>query len=228
MTKFTVKVDKHKVRQARSPNRETLIPPTHQGKGLYATECIYAGEIIFQERPLVCAQFLWNAEYRYDACEFCLAPLESAQENVQRLVGRDVQLPYADECCPTDKSKHVRCNCGTRYCSDQCRQDSWVSYHRTLCPVAPGNRAELAGAISRLCDAWKSIHYPPETASVVLLVKVLAHLKQSDTRQQFAEKLSQFSCNYIEDSERLVHKLLGRSNPKWLVLWSPILLVRCR
>lgn len=36
-----------------------------QGKGLFATQLIRKGETIFVERPLVAAQFLWNALYRY-------------------------------------------------------------------------------------------------------------------------------------------------------------------
>lgn len=36
-----------------------------KGKGLFAKRNIKKGEVIFIERPLVCAQFLWNALYRY-------------------------------------------------------------------------------------------------------------------------------------------------------------------
>uniref|UniRef100_A0A2K6SQK4 SMYD family member 5 n=1 Tax=Saimiri boliviensis boliviensis TaxID=39432 RepID=A0A2K6SQK4_SAIBB len=41
-----------------------------KGKGLFATQLIRKGETIFVERPLVAAQFLWNALYRYR--EWCL------------------------------------------------------------------------------------------------------------------------------------------------------------
>lgn len=36
-----------------------------QGKGLFAKKSIKKGETIFIERPLVSAQFLWNALYKY-------------------------------------------------------------------------------------------------------------------------------------------------------------------
>lgn len=36
-----------------------------QGKGLFAKRSIKKGETIFIERPLVSAQFLWNALYKY-------------------------------------------------------------------------------------------------------------------------------------------------------------------
>lgn len=43
-----------------------------QGKGLFATLNFKAGDVIFEERPLVSCQFLWNAAYGYLACDFCL------------------------------------------------------------------------------------------------------------------------------------------------------------
>ncbi len=36
-----------------------------QGKGLFAKRSIKKGDAIFSERPLVSAQFLWNALYKY-------------------------------------------------------------------------------------------------------------------------------------------------------------------
>lgn len=36
-----------------------------QGKGLFAKKSIKKGDTIFLERPLVSAQFLWNALYKY-------------------------------------------------------------------------------------------------------------------------------------------------------------------
>lgn len=54
-----------------------------QGKGLFATQLIRKGETIFVERPLVAAQFLWNALYRYRGehtpCLVLLGPAASAQ-----------------------------------------------------------------------------------------------------------------------------------------------------
>lgn len=39
-------------------------------------------------------------------------PLESTVENVRRLVSREIELPYCDQ-CPTDKTTHTQCsNCG--------------------------------------------------------------------------------------------------------------------
>ena len=50
----------------------TAATASRQGKGLFATRDFKAGDAIFQERPLVCCQFLWNAAYGYLACVFCM------------------------------------------------------------------------------------------------------------------------------------------------------------
>ncbi|KAH9424413.1 SET and MYND domain-containing protein 5 [Dermatophagoides pteronyssinus] len=178
-----------------------------KGRCLIANETIYTGEIIFEELPLVCSQFLWNAECKYDACQFCLTPLETAEENVTRLTKEQIQLPYVEQCCQTNKSKHINCSgCGQneRYCSIECCQLAYEHYHQLLCP---SRSKELENNLNKLCDLWKSIHYPPETASIMLLVKILARIKQDPT---FIEKLQQFSSNIIvEQTDKLVHILCG-------------------
>lgn len=80
-----------------------------QGKGLFALKKFNPGDIIFEERPLVCAQFLWNQAYGYLACDYCMKPLETAEENVRRLAGiPDLCLPYS-ECCGIKKEECVDC-----------------------------------------------------------------------------------------------------------------------
>lgn len=68
--------------------------------------------MIFEERPLVSCQFLWNATYGYAACDCCMRSLETAEENCRRLANRnEISLPYT-ECCETKKELQVRCpNC---------------------------------------------------------------------------------------------------------------------
>ena len=73
-------------------------PP--KGKGLFAIKSYQEGEVIFEEKPLVCSQFSWNAMYKYVACAHCMRSLESAQEMARRLSGRpELELPYATQCC---------------------------------------------------------------------------------------------------------------------------------
>ncbi|KAK2143542.1 hypothetical protein LSH36_833g00079 [Paralvinella palmiformis] len=80
-----------------------------QGRGLFATSDFKEGEVLFEEQPLVCAQFLWNAFYNYTACDHCLQPLETAEEACRRLTNSpNLELPH-QECCETMKEKHTTC-----------------------------------------------------------------------------------------------------------------------
>ena len=88
----------------------------NQGKGLFATRDYAEGDIIFVERPLVSAQFAWNAAYKYLACDHCMQSLETAEQMVRRLTGNSsLTLPHA-ECCSVRPSEHVVCH----YCSVSC------------------------------------------------------------------------------------------------------------
>ena len=97
-----------------------------QGKGLFAISGFKEGDVIFEENPLVCCQFAWNADYKYLACENCLRPLETAEENVRRLTNnKEIILPY-HECCETKKELVTECEaCGIKYCSNECQKEAW-------------------------------------------------------------------------------------------------------
>lgn len=74
-----------------------------------ALRTLQPGEIIFEERPLVACQFLWNQAWGYSACDFCLRPLETAEENARRLTGNSaLTLPFS-HLCSTIKQNHVDC-----------------------------------------------------------------------------------------------------------------------
>ena len=71
-----------------------------KGKGLFAAKAFQQGEVIFEEKPLVCSQFLWNSLYKYTACGFCMKSLETAEDMARRLSGNaTLELPYASKCC---------------------------------------------------------------------------------------------------------------------------------
>jgi hypothetical protein len=93
---------------------------------LFARTAYKEGDIILEEQPLVCCQFSWNADYKYLACDYCLQPLESAEENACRLTGKkDLILPFP-ECCETEKMFIKDCEtCGIKYCSTECQNDAW-------------------------------------------------------------------------------------------------------
>merc|ERR1712129_131569 len=80
-----------------------------KGKGLFATRDFEERATLFEEKPLVSCQFLWNKLYQYRACDHCMQPLETAEENVRRLSNVPiVSLPHPD-CCKTDKTVHTEC-----------------------------------------------------------------------------------------------------------------------
>uniref|UniRef100_A0A671WPX4 Protein-lysine N-trimethyltransferase SMYD5 n=1 Tax=Sparus aurata TaxID=8175 RepID=A0A671WPX4_SPAAU len=138
---------------------------------------IKKGDVIFLERPLVSAQFLWNALYKYKACDYCLRALETAEENARRLSGiPGLNLPHP-ELCRVRPELHQACpQCQVMYCSSECRQAAAEQYHRVLC-LGP-SQEDPDHPINKLKDAWRSMHYPPETSSIMLMARMVAAVKQ--------------------------------------------------
>lgn len=182
-----------------------------KGRHLRAVYGIVKHEAIFEESPIVCSQFLWNKEYKYAACEHCLTPLETAEEAAQRLTHDEtIKLPYMAECCATDKSKHVQCQnaCDACFCSVECRDQAWVVYHQSMCAGVPENATRIA-LLGQLCEVWRSTHYPPETCSILLAVKLLFSIKNSSFPLKQVDELKQFCCKLSEPQQQQLHKLLG-------------------
>ncbi|XP_055256173.1 histone-lysine N-trimethyltransferase SMYD5 isoform X2 [Moschus berezovskii] len=184
-----------------------------KGKGLFATQLIRKGETIFVERPLVAAQFLWNALYRYRACDHCLRALEKAEENAQRLTGKPGQVLPHPELCPVRKDLHQNCpHCQVTYCSAECRLAAAEQYHQILCPGP--SQDDPAHPLNKLQEAWRSVHYPPETASIMLMARMVATVKQGQlellrrlfTEALYEEALSQW---FTPDGFRSLFALVG-------------------
>ncbi|XP_061691658.1 histone-lysine N-trimethyltransferase SMYD5 isoform X1 [Syngnathoides biaculeatus] len=179
-----------------------------KGKGLFAKRSIKKGEVIFIERPLVSAQFLWNALYQYKACEYCLRALETAEENAQRLAGNPAfSLPYP-ELCPVRPQLHQVCpQCQVTYCSAECRQAAADQYHRALC-LGPSHE-DPHHPINKLKDAWRSMHYPPESSSIMLMARMVATVKQAKDKAHWRKLFSHFCSRTANEEDELAHKLLG-------------------
>ena len=98
-----------------------------QGKSLISKKNFNEEDILFEERPLVSSQFLWNEFYKYDACEYCLRSLETAENQSRRLTeDPTLTLPFP-ECDETDQSKYVNCpQCQVLY--------TGVLLHANSCP----------------------------------------------------------------------------------------------
>ncbi|NXE42707.1 SMYD5 protein, partial [Ptilorrhoa leucosticta] len=179
-----------------------------KGKGLFATKNIRKGETVFVERPVVSSQFLWNALYNYRACDHCLRALETAEENAQRLLGKSsLVLPHPEQ-CSIRKDLHQQCpRCQVTYCSAECRQAALEQYHQVLC-LGP-SRDDPTHPLNKLQEAWRNMHYPPETSSIMLMARMVATIKQAKDKEWWIKAFSQFCSKTANEEEEIVHKLLG-------------------
>lgn len=149
-----------------------------------ATKQIVSGEEILSEAPLISCQFNWNQLYGYLACDHCMKPLETVDENLTRLLNQPTTVPYP-ECCTTDKTSQVVCDCGSRYCCELCKQTALEAHHAVLCPF---RNPKLDADIKELETLWRSLHYPPESASIGLLVRLLAIAKLESSQSSTNSK----------------------------------------
>ncbi|ESO97001.1 hypothetical protein LOTGIDRAFT_231752 [Lottia gigantea] len=179
-----------------------------KGRGLFARQEIKEGEAILDEKPLVSTQFLWNELYKYTACEYCLRSLETAEAMARRLTNNPaLSLPHP-ECCALDPSEFVVCpQCQVLYCSEECRKASWDRYHQILCLGSSHHDSDHP--LLRLQEIWRNIHYPPETASIMLICKMIAMVKQAEDPGHVITIFNKFVNNTVNEEEQIAHKLLG-------------------
>ncbi|KAI4487400.1 hypothetical protein M0804_005549 [Polistes exclamans] len=179
-----------------------------KGKGLFATRLYKEGNIILEEKPLVCCQFSWNAEYGYLACDNCLKPLETAEENARRLTSKpDIILPHM-ECCETKKNLITECSaCGIKYCSNECKNEAIERYHKVLCLQSRDKNDDHP--LLQLNETWKQMHYPPETATIMLLARMIAIVIQTSDQGDILQTFSQFCHRTVNDTHEIAHNLLG-------------------
>ncbi|CAB1325661.1 unnamed protein product [Coregonus sp. 'balchen'] len=72
------------------------------------------------------------------------------------------------------------------YCSNECRQAAADQYHRALC--LGSSQEDPNHPVNKLKDAWRSMHYPPETSSIMLMARMVATVKQINRASQCLEK----------------------------------------
>ncbi|XP_026581509.1 SET and MYND domain-containing protein 5-like, partial [Pseudonaja textilis] len=140
-------------------------------------------------------------------CDHCLRALETAEENAQRLLGRFQLLPHPEK-CSIRKELHQCCpGCQVDYCSSECRQAAWNQYHQVLC-LGP-SKQDPGHPLNKLQEAWRNIHYPPETASIMLMARMVATVKQAKDKEWWIKLFSQFCNKTANEEEEIIHKLLG-------------------
>lgn len=57
---------------------------------------------------------------------------------------------------------------------------------------------------------YRKMHYPPESASIVLIIKIFALIKNNP--QELTEKLNEFCSRSINEDLSLMHKMLGENH----------------
>ncbi|XP_067884766.1 histone-lysine N-trimethyltransferase SMYD5 [Heterodontus francisci] len=193
---------------AASSRVEVRFISNQKGKGLFASKDIKKGEPIFVEQPIVSAQFLWNALYKYKACDYCMKSLETAEENSRRLSGNpSLILPHLEQ-CSVRKELLVTCPaCLELYCSVECRKAALKQYHQVLC-LGP-SKDDPQHPLNKLQEGWRNMHYPPETASIMLMARMVAMVKQAKDKGRWTKLFSQFCSRTANEEEEIVHKLIG-------------------
>ena len=117
-------------------------------------------------------------------------------------------LPHG-ELCATRTDFHVECpNCGVRYCSESCREDAYNAWHKTLCLRSRGE-PDPTHPLVNLVTIWQSFHYPPESTSVTLPVRILASIAQSDNPEELIANYMSFMHDAASQKSELTHKMLG-------------------
>lgn len=189
-------------------NVEVQLVNNQKGKGLFAKQNFKVGDVIFEEDPLVCCQFAWNQQYGYEACDHCMRPLLTAEENAKQLTGNfALVLPYP-ECCETNKANIVECmDCGVRYCSEQCRMTALQQYHIKICYRSRDRDGRHP--LEKLVETWKEVHFPPETCNIMLIVRIMAMVLQAKNSSEMLQHFMQFGHRTVNENSDLAHKLLS-------------------
>nr|XP_002127168.1 SET and MYND domain-containing protein 5 isoform X1 [Ciona intestinalis] len=176
-----------------------------KGFGLFSTEDISSDSVILEEDPIISCQFSWNKLYKYRACDYCMKSLETTEEMCKRLAQNPgLKLPY-HECCESNPVTYVHCQ-NEIYCSMECREKAYNEFHKILCPSS-----DLIdrNALEILDETWRGCHYPPETASIQMIIRILARIKQEEKKEEFISDIEKFCHASTNDVEQIAHKLLG-------------------
>lgn len=63
--------------------------------------------------------------------------------------------------------------------------------------------------ISNVIEIWKKMHYPPETSSLMLIIKIFGMYKQAADKGSFLTRLNDFQQTAGDQELNLFHKILG-------------------
>lgn len=58
----------------------------------------------------------------------------------------------------------------------------------------------------------RKIHYPPETTTILLIVKLVAMYKQTDKKEELFNAIQDFHHEFINENLMIAHKMLGENH----------------
>jgi hypothetical protein len=118
-----------------------------KGKGVFATQDLAVGDVVFEEDPLVHMQTLASSRCTMN-CDHCLnyvgSMLDQLTWHVENIPGSK-KLDVSDDERQRLESMnmasnhkgtevvHCRNNCGAKYCSKECSMADWEEHHWALC-----------------------------------------------------------------------------------------------
>lgn len=61
----------------------------------------------------------------------------------------------------------------------------------------------------QLKEAWKQMHYPPETATIMLLARMIAMVNQANDKSEILCNFYQFCRKTVDETKEISHNLMG-------------------
>lgn len=58
-------------------------------------------------------------------------------------------------------------------------------------------------------NTFRKMHYPPETGTIMLIVRLMAMYKQSHSKEDFLQSLQSFQSLIVNTEQKIYHKMLG-------------------
>lgn len=119
-----------------------------KGKGVFATQDLKVGDVIFEEDPLVAIQTILSTKCTL-TCDHCLnyvgSMFDQVKWHVEKMLGAKNVDVSEDERQKLESMKVAsnhkgdqifRCRnlCGAKYCSEECCSAAWDVHHWALCP----------------------------------------------------------------------------------------------
>lgn len=65
-----------------------------------------------------------------------------------------------------------------------------------------------------MIEIWifrRKMHYPPETTTILLIVKLLAMYKQTEQKKELLDAIQDFHHEFINENLMISHKMLGEN-----------------